>query len=94
MSEEEDCKTIFRNCIPVTHLYLGESTPASIIDRIGDSFRGLTELVIAYYGPDRIDQPLIRAAKSCPRLSAVGLGDCEITYVMRNLLFFISYLFM
>ncbi|XP_033223007.1 F-box/LRR-repeat protein 3-like [Belonocnema kinseyi] len=78
MSDEEDCKTILKSCIPVTHLYLGESTPASIVDGI-DSCCGLTELVIAAYGPHTIDEPLIRAAKSCPRLCAVGLGDCEIT---------------
>lgn len=41
----------------------------------------LIELVIAAYGPDPIDRFLISMAKDCSRLSAIGLGDCEITYV-------------
>lgn len=84
MIEEDDQKLLFTSHVPVTHLYLGD-TSESIISRISEQCPRLIELVIAAYGPSPIDRFLISVAKSCMRLSAVGLGDCEITYVIIQL---------
>jgi len=81
MTDDDDQKLLFISHIPVTHLYLGDITSESIMSRISMQCPRLIELVIAAYGSGPIDQFLISMAKSCSRLSAVGLGDCEITYV-------------
>lgn len=51
------------------------------MSRISKQYPHLIELVIAVYGSGPIDRFLISMAKDCSQLSAVGLGDCEITYV-------------
>lgn len=85
LTEEDDHKLILKPCVPVTHLFLGESTPSSIVDNIAYFCPGLKEIVIAAYGPEAIDKSLVLIAKSCTRLAAVGIGDCEIRY--DNILF-------
>ncbi|XP_051163510.1 F-box/LRR-repeat protein 3-like [Leptopilina boulardi] len=79
LTEENDYKLILKPCVPVTHLFLGDSTPSNIIDDVANFCPGLKEIVIAAYGPDTIDTTLLLIAKKCTRISAIGLGDCEIT---------------
>lgn len=86
MIDDDDQKLLLTSHIPVTHLYLGDATSESTISRIGDQCPRLMELVIATYGPGPIDRFLISMAKCCTRLSAVGLGDCEITYVLVHII--------
>lgn len=77
--EENEYKSILKPCVPVTHLFLGESTPSSIVDNVANFCPGLKEIVISQYGPHTIDETLLLIAKKCTRISAVGLGDCEMT---------------
>ncbi|XP_077273672.1 F-box/LRR-repeat protein 3 [Temnothorax americanus] len=79
MTDDDDQKLLFTSHIPVTHLYLGDETSELTMSRISKQYPQLIELVIAAYGCGPIDRFLISVAKGCPRLSAVGLGDCEIT---------------
>lgn len=81
MTNDNDQKLLFTSHIPVTHLYLGDTISESIMSRISKQCPRLIELVIAAYGPGPIDQFLISMAKNCSQLSAIGLGDCETTYV-------------
>lgn len=81
MNDDNDQKLLFTSHIPVTHLYLGDAISESIMSRISKQCPRLIELVIAAYGSGPIDQFLISMAEGCSRLSAVGLGECEITYV-------------
>ncbi|XP_011643057.1 F-box/LRR-repeat protein 3-like [Pogonomyrmex barbatus] len=77
--DDDDQKLLFTSHIPVTHLYLGDATSELIMSRISKQCPRLIELVIAAYGSGPIDRFLISMAKDCTHLSAVGLGDCEIT---------------
>ncbi|KAJ8683999.1 hypothetical protein QAD02_019791 [Eretmocerus hayati] len=77
--EASDYEGLLAKHIPVTHLYLGDCVPNGAIDRIPECCPKLTELVIASYGPQNIDHILLATARSCPRLIALGLGDCEFT---------------
>ncbi|XP_014212134.1 F-box/LRR-repeat protein 3-like [Copidosoma floridanum] len=79
MTEEEDYEDLLSVHVPFTHLYFSECVPSSAVARVGTSCPRLVELVVSAYGPDTIDEVLIGAAHGCPKLSAVGLGDCEIT---------------
>ncbi|KAL0117598.1 hypothetical protein PUN28_010418 [Cardiocondyla obscurior] len=79
MTNEDDQKLLFTSHIPVTHLYLGDATSELIMSQISNQCPRLIELVIAAYGSSPIDQFLISVAKTCSQLSAVGLGNCEIT---------------
>lgn len=81
MTNEDDQSPLFAPYVPITHLYFGESPSEATVLRIGCQCPRLVELVIAAYGPDTFDNALLSVAQGCPRLSAVGLGDCEITYV-------------
>lgn len=81
LTDDDDQRLLFTSHIPVTHLYLGDLTSESIMSRISKQYPHLIELVIAVYGSGPIDRFLISMAKDCSQLSAVGLGDCEITYV-------------
>lgn len=81
MTDDDDQKSLFTSHMPVTHLYLGEAISESIMAQISKQCPQLIELVIAAYGSGPIDRFLISVAKGCSQLSAVGLGDCEITYV-------------
>lgn len=79
MTEEEDFDSIIAVNIPLTHLFLGNSTPSAVVDKIGSLCPRLEELVISAYDPETLDKALLSIALGCPRLSAVGLGNCEIT---------------
>lgn len=82
MTDDDDQKLLFASHVPVTHLYLGDVPSQATISRISEQCPRLIELVIAAYGSGPIDRFLISMAKSCTQLSAVGLGDCEVTYVL------------
>ncbi|XP_012535619.1 F-box/LRR-repeat protein 3 [Monomorium pharaonis] len=79
MIDDDDQKLLFASHIPVTHLYLGDVTSDLIMSQISKQCPRLIELIIAAYGAGPIDQFLISMAKDCSRLSAISLGDCEIT---------------
>ncbi|XP_018300886.1 F-box/LRR-repeat protein 3 isoform X2 [Mycetomoellerius zeteki] len=78
MTDDDNKKLLFTSHIPVTHLYLDDATSESM-SRISKQCPRLIELVIATYESGPIDRFLISMAKSCSHLSAVSLGDCEIT---------------
>lgn len=82
---DDDQKLLFTAHVPITHLYLGDAPSQATISRISEQCPRLIELVIAAYGSGPIDRFLISMAKNCAQLSAVGLGDCEITYVLAYL---------
>ncbi|XP_043521426.1 F-box/LRR-repeat protein 3-like [Frieseomelitta varia] len=79
MTSEDDQSPLFAPYVPITHLYFGEAPSEATILRISYQCPRLIELVIAAYGPGLLDHALLSVAQRCPRLSAVGLGDCEIT---------------
>lgn len=79
MTTEDEQSPLFAPCVPVTHLYFGEAPSEETVLRIGCQCPRLVELVIAAYGPDTLDRAMLSVAQGCSRLSAVGLGDCEIT---------------
>ncbi|EFN87630.1 F-box/LRR-repeat protein 3 [Harpegnathos saltator] len=79
MADEDDERLLFTPHFPVTHLYLGDAPSQATISRISEQCPRLIELVIAAYESGPIDRFLISIAKNCAQLSAVGLGDCEVT---------------
>ncbi|XP_076643150.1 F-box/LRR-repeat protein 3 [Halictus rubicundus] len=79
MTSEDDQSLLLAPCVPITHLYFGEAPSEATLLRIGCVCPRLVELVIAAYGPDTLDRALLSVAEGCTNLSAVGLGDCEIT---------------
>ncbi|OAD57816.1 40S ribosomal protein S3a [Eufriesea mexicana] len=79
MTNEDDQSPLFAPYVPITHLYFGEAPSEATALCIGHQCPRLIELVIAAYGPGLLDHALQCVAQGCPRLSAVGLGDCEIT---------------
>ncbi|KOC63094.1 F-box/LRR-repeat protein 21 [Habropoda laboriosa] len=79
MTNEDDQRPLFAPYVPITHLYFGEAPSEATVLRIGYQCPRLVELVIAAYGPGLLDHALLSIAQGCPRLSAIGLGDCEIT---------------
>lgn len=85
MTTEDEQSPLFAPCVPVTHLYFGEAPSEETVLRIGCQCPRLVELVIAAYGPDTLDRAMLSVAQGCSRLSAVGLGDCEIDHVRITL---------
>lgn len=81
MTNEDDQSQLLAPYVPITHLYFGEAPSEATLLRIAGVCSRLVEIVIAAYGPDTLDRALLSVAEGCPRLNAVGLGDCEITYV-------------
>ncbi|XP_017888362.2 F-box/LRR-repeat protein 3-like isoform X1 [Ceratina calcarata] len=79
MTNEDDQSLLFAPYVPVTHLYFGEAPSEATMLCVGCQCPRLVELVIAAYGPGPIDRALLSIVQGCPRLSALGLGDCEIT---------------
>lgn len=79
MTNEDDQSPLFAPYVPITHLYFGETPSETMILHIGYQCPRLVELVIAAYGSGLLDRALLFVAEHCPRLSAVALGDCEIT---------------
>lgn len=76
---EDGFAPLLASYVPVTHLYFGEDAPAAVVARIGKYCPRLVELVVSTHSPGPIDQALISAARGCPQLAAVGLGDCELS---------------
>ncbi|XP_014485831.1 PREDICTED: F-box/LRR-repeat protein 3-like [Dinoponera quadriceps] len=77
--DDDDQKSLFMSHVPVTHLHLGDVPSQATISRISEQCTRLVELVIAAYSSGPIDSFLISIAKNCAQLSAVGIGDCEVT---------------
>lgn len=88
MTNEDDQKYLFMPCIPVTHLYFGEAPSEETVSRVCSHCPRLCELVVAAYISGPLDHALLSVAKGCPRLSALGLGDCEVS--CSSLLEFVS----
>ncbi|XP_011297727.1 F-box/LRR-repeat protein 3-like [Fopius arisanus] len=74
--DDEDYDAVL--AAPITHLYLGGSPSSKIIHRVSETCPRLLELVINSTS-GVIDEEILATARGCPQLSAVGLGDCEIT---------------
>uniref|UniRef100_A0A673HY73 Uncharacterized protein n=1 Tax=Sinocyclocheilus rhinocerous TaxID=307959 RepID=A0A673HY73_9TELE len=65
--------------IPVTHLYFGRSVSKEVLGRVGMNCPRLVELVVCANGLRPLDEELIRIAERCQHLSAIGLGECEVS---------------
>ncbi|XP_074671603.1 F-box/LRR-repeat protein 3 isoform X3 [Strix aluco] len=76
---EEEFDPFFRYEIPVTHLYFGRSVSKDVLGRVGMTCPRLVELVVCANGLRPLDEELIRIAERCKYLSAVGLGECEVS---------------
>ncbi|XP_058798958.1 F-box/LRR-repeat protein 3-like [Phymastichus coffea] len=79
LTEATDYESLLAPHVPLTHLYFGENAPSSVIATVGERCPRLIELVVGAYGPETMDETLFTAARGCPKLAAVGLGDCELT---------------
>lgn len=79
MTNDDDQTPLIAPYVPITHLYFGEAPSEATVLCIGYQCPRLVELVIAAYGPGLLDHALLSIAEGCPRLNAVGLGDCEVT---------------
>uniref|UniRef100_A0A8C5T8V6 F-box and leucine rich repeat protein 3 n=1 Tax=Malurus cyaneus samueli TaxID=2593467 RepID=A0A8C5T8V6_9PASS len=76
---EEEFDPFFRYEIPVTHLYFGRSVSKDVLGRVGMTCPRLVELVVCANGLRPLDEELICIAERCKFLSAVGLGECEVS---------------
>ncbi|XP_037751373.1 F-box/LRR-repeat protein 3 isoform X1 [Chelonia mydas] len=76
---EEEFDPFFRYETPVTHLYFGRSVSKDVLGRVGMTCPRLVELVVCANGLRPLDEELIRIAERCKNLSAVGLGECEVS---------------
>uniref|UniRef100_A0A670J1U5 F-box/LRR-repeat protein 21-like n=1 Tax=Podarcis muralis TaxID=64176 RepID=A0A670J1U5_PODMU len=76
---EEEFDAFFREETPVTHLYFGRAVSKSMLGRIGLNCPRLIELVVCANGLQPLDDELIRIAERCKNLTAMGLGECEVT---------------
>lgn len=76
---EEEFDPFFRYEIPVTHLYFGRSVSKEVLGRVGMTCPRLVELVVCANGLRPLDEELIRIAERCKNLSAIGLGECEVS---------------
>nr|XP_020639174.1 F-box/LRR-repeat protein 3 isoform X2 [Pogona vitticeps] len=76
---EEEFDPFFRYEIPVTHLYFGRSVSKEVLGRVGMTCPRLVELVVCANGLQPLDEELIRIAERCKNLSAIGLGECEVS---------------
>ncbi|KAH0624476.1 hypothetical protein JD844_031952 [Phrynosoma platyrhinos] len=76
---EEEFDPFFRYEIPVTHLYFGRSVSKEVLGRVGMTCPRLVELVVCANGLRPLDEELIRIAEHCKNLSAIGLGECEVS---------------
>ncbi|KAG7266721.1 hypothetical protein CRUP_006267 [Coryphaenoides rupestris] len=77
--DEDEFRPFFVEEIPVTHLYFGRSVSKDVLGRVGLHCPRLVELVVCANGLRPLDEELIRIAKRCTRLSAIGLGECEVS---------------
>ncbi|KAM7000664.1 F-box/LRR-repeat protein 3 isoform 2-T2 [Tautogolabrus adspersus] len=76
---EEEFEPFFREETPVTHLYFGRAVSKEMLGRIGLNCPRLVELVVCANGLQPLDEELIRIAERCKSLTAIGLGECEVT---------------
>ncbi|KAJ8253383.1 hypothetical protein GJAV_G00212320 [Gymnothorax javanicus] len=76
---EDEFGPFFRYEIPVTHLYFGRSVSKDVLGRVGLTCPRLVELVVCANGLRPLDEELIRIAERCQQLSAIGLGECEVS---------------
>ncbi|MGH0127872.1 UNVERIFIED_CONTAM: hypothetical protein FKN15_018736 [Acipenser sinensis] len=76
---EEEFDPFFREETPVTHLYFGRAVSKEMLGRIGLNCPRLVELVVCANGLQPLDDELIRIADRCQNLTAIGLGECEVT---------------
>ncbi|KAJ8349971.1 hypothetical protein SKAU_G00251010 [Synaphobranchus kaupii] len=76
---EDEFGPFFRYEIPVTHLYFGRSVSKDVLGRVGMTCPRLVELVVCANGLRPLDEELIRIAERCQQLSAIGLGECEVS---------------
>ncbi|XP_070607438.1 F-box/LRR-repeat protein 3 isoform X2 [Erythrolamprus reginae] len=76
---KEEFDPFFRYETPVTHLYFGRSVSKEVLGRVGMTCPRLVELVVCANGLRPLDEELIRIAERCKNLSAIGLGECEVS---------------
>ena len=76
---EEEFGPFFGEETPVTHLYFGRSVSKDVLGRVGLHCPRLVELVVCANGLRPLDEELIRIARHCTQLSALGLGECEVS---------------
>uniref|UniRef100_A0A3B1ICX0 F-box and leucine-rich repeat protein 3, like n=2 Tax=Astyanax mexicanus TaxID=7994 RepID=A0A3B1ICX0_ASTMX len=76
---EEEFEPFFCEETPVTHLYFGRAVSKDMLGRIGLNCPRLVELVVCANGLEPLDEELIRIAERCKSLTAIGLGECEVT---------------
>ncbi|XP_056295391.1 F-box/LRR-repeat protein 3 isoform X2 [Pseudoliparis swirei] len=75
----EEFEPFFREETPVTHLYFGRAASKEMLGRIGLNCPRLVELVVCANSLEPLDEELILIAERCKSLSAIGLGECEVT---------------
>uniref|UniRef100_A0A8C2JWY7 F-box domain-containing protein n=1 Tax=Cyprinus carpio TaxID=7962 RepID=A0A8C2JWY7_CYPCA len=76
---ENEFGPFFGDEVPVTHLYFGRSVSKEVLGRVGLTCPRLVELVVCANGLRPLDEELIRIAERCRQLSAIGLGECEVS---------------
>lgn len=76
---EDEFGPFFCDELPVTHLYFGRSVSKEVLGRVGMTCPRLVELVVCANGLRPLDEELIRIAERCQHLSAIGLGECEVS---------------
>ncbi|XP_077153335.1 F-box/LRR-repeat protein 3 [Ranitomeya variabilis] len=76
---EEEFDPFFRYETPATHLYFGRSVSKEVLGRVGMTCPRLVELVVCANGLRPLDEELIRIAERCKSLTAIGLGECEVS---------------
>uniref|UniRef100_A0A4W5M8W8 F-box and leucine-rich repeat protein 3a n=1 Tax=Hucho hucho TaxID=62062 RepID=A0A4W5M8W8_9TELE len=76
---EDEFGPFFKEEVPITHLYFGRSVSKDVLGRVGLHCPRLVELVVCANGLRPLDEELIRIAKRCTQLSAIGLGECEVS---------------
>ncbi|XP_038651757.1 F-box/LRR-repeat protein 3-like [Scyliorhinus canicula] len=76
---EEEFDPFFRDETPVTHIYFGRAVSKAMLGRIGMNCPRLIELVICANGLQPLDNELICIAEGCKNLTAMGLGECEVS---------------
>ncbi|KAL0973743.1 hypothetical protein UPYG_G00210350 [Umbra pygmaea] len=77
--DDIEFEPFFREEAPVTHLYFGQTVSKAMLGRIGLNCPRLEELVVCANGLHPLDEELIRIGERCKRLSAIGLGECQVT---------------
>ncbi|XP_062332374.1 F-box/LRR-repeat protein 21-like [Osmerus eperlanus] len=69
----------FQDQTPVTHLYFARAVSKEMLGRIGLHCPRLVELVVCANGLEPLDAELIQIGRRCTSLTAVGLGECQVT---------------